>query len=114
MNYTIIDGQSAAANITTNGMDTDRMPVKPRTLGVQFVTDANFNGTTSTIKVQHSNIDEDAYYKDIDNVPTITLSAGANNQIQTPFVDVGMAYYRIVYAKGDATLGELTVVANFN
>lgn len=114
MNYTVIDGQSANANISSNGMSTDAMPVKPKTLGIHVVTSAGFNGTTSTVKVQHSNIDSDAYYKDIDGVTDIALAAGANNLIQTPFVDVGMAYYRIVYTKGNASAGTITVVANFN
>lgn len=114
MEYKVINNETLSANITSSAMDVDGLPNRPRTLGVHIVTN-NLNAVDATVVIQHSNINEDAYFSDIPSASvTLDDGGGDNNDILTPFVDVGMKYYRAKVTKNTVTSGEITVSFNFN
>lgn len=66
-----------------------------------------FDQADGEVKVQYSNIDEDANYSD---VPTLiqTLPSG-DSQIHFDIVSVTHRYYRVVFTANSVTSGTLTI-----
>lgn len=79
---------------------------------IQISTSAAFNGSTTTAAIQCSNdgtIWSTLYADDNVTPVTFTLTAGENSYICL-MKAAGFEFYRIVYTKGNATLGTVKAV----
>jgi hypothetical protein len=117
MEYDIIASQSAASNITSNGINLDGLPPgkSRKNLSIQAVY-SSLNTTGATVRVQHSN--DDSNYENLDlndsTIGLMTLGTGTGSMAMTPIVDLGMKYYRVVYTKNSVNAGTIKVISNVN
>lgn len=83
-----------------------------KTGSIDIVTNSAYNGTTGTAVLQQSNDNTNwAGVLQDDNVTACSFTLATASTYTWQLKAVLFKYYRIVYTKGDATLG--TVTANF-
>lgn len=107
MTHTIINAQSATANINSETFDMDGQR-SGRNLSFQ-VNATSFNASDATVKMQHSN--DNSNWTDLTD-GSLTMASGTTSQILTPITMLGARYYRIVYTKNSNSAGTITVILN--
>jgi len=107
MTHTIINAQSATANINSEAFDMDGQRAG-RNMSFTANT-TSFNQADATVKIQHSN--DNSNWADVTD-GSITIASGTASQNLTPITNLAMRYYRIVYTKNTNSAGTITVILN--
>lgn len=107
MTHTIINAQSATANINSETFDMDGQRAG-RNMSFQ-VNATSFNTSDATVKMQHSN--DNSNWADITDA-SLTMASGTTSQILAPITMLGSRFYRIVYTKNTNSAGTITVILN--
>lgn len=102
---------NAAAGGTTANSTTATVADGVKIGSIEIVTNSAYNGTTGTAVLQGSNDNSTfATVKQDDNTTDMSFTLATNSTYTWYLKAVLFKFYRIVYTKGDATLG--TVTAN--
>lgn len=107
MTHTIINAQSATANINSEAFDMDGQR-SGRNMSFQ-VNATSFNASDATVKIQHSN--DNSNWADVTD-GSLTIASGTTSQVLTPITNLATRYYRIVYTKNSNSAGTITVIIN--
>ena len=108
MTHTIINAQSATANINSEAFDMDGQRAG-RNMSFTANT-TSFNAADATVKLQHSN--DKTNWDDVENGSKTVDASGTSSRNLTPITNLAMRYYRIVYTKNSNSAGTITVLLN--
>lgn len=104
---TIINAVAANANLTTSAHEVQFRVMDNANLSCEVVMTGN--GTTGVVKLQAS--DNGTTFYDVEDA-TVTLTAAGTFSFSMS--NVLHKYYRLDYAKGDATTGTVTATLTFS
>lgn len=104
--FNAADGGTTANSVTAQVSDGVKFG------SIDIVTSSSYNGTTGTAVLQQSNdnINWAGVLQD-DNTTPMSFTLATNSTYTWQLKAVLFKFYRIVYTKGDTTLG--TIIANF-
>lgn len=113
-----MDAVAANANLTTsstiteypNGENLAKRPCEKGNLSVEVIMTGN--GTTGVVKLQACDSGTAGDFKDVADATTGAM--GAAGTYQFSMANAMKKYYRLVYAKGDATTGSITATLTFS
>lgn len=99
---------NAAAGGTTANSTTATIADGVKIGSIEIVTSAAYNGTTGTAVLQDNDNTTFATVKQDDNTTDMSFTLAVSSTYTWYLKAVLFKFYRIVYTKGDATLGTIT------